>query len=937
MQKARSFLPRPLFGALLLILGSLPGIKAQQVTCTGSFGDPVINITFGSGSNPGPALKAATTSYQYVTTYCPSDGYYTVTNSTNGCFGNTWHNITADHSGKPNGYFMLINASYQPSDFYLDTVKGLCANTTYRFAAWIANVLPPSSCNSAGIQPNITFRVETTTGTVLQSYNSGNIPSSSAFTWKQYGLDFTTPAGVSDVVLRMTNNSVGGCGNDLALDDITFSPCGPKVQAGITGGNGSNDVQFCIDAQSAVACNGTVSPGYAAPDYQWQVSTDTGATWTDIPGQQTTTYTRNPTPAAGLYQYRLAVSEGGNIAQSTCRVASNVITVTVNPKPTPAAGNNGPVCEGATAMLNAVGGGQYDWTGPNGFTATATTPSISIPSVSPAAAGVYNVTVTSTAGCTQTDLTTLVVLAVPLTAFAPGNPACEKSLLPFIDQSAAASGQSLIKWRWDFGDGSSDTLQNPVHVYAGTGSYTVGLIVTTDKGCSNTAFTRSVTVHPLPLPDFSLPEICLADPLAVFNDSSRIADGTEAAFSYQWNFGDPNADAGHPNGSVQKNATHKYQAAGPYSVRLSVTSGDGCIKDTVKSFTINGDNPIAAFTVGNAALLCSNVPVMITDGSSVSPGRIIKTEIYWDYLQDPTVRTTDEDPAPGKEYSHSYPYFSSPATVTHQIRFVAYSGQTCLQEMPRSVTINAAPRTQFDGLPPVCEEVAPYLITAGRETEGIAGAGIYSGLGIDGDGLFTPRVATPGIDTLHYTFTGANGCFSRSDQTILVYPQPHADAGPAEYFLEGGEMTLEGSGSGNNISFSWSPADSILDNPHIARPRISPHDNIVYTLKVVSADGCMDSSKVQVIVLKIPIVPNAFSPNGDGINDTWVIRYLNEYPAADVQVFNRYGQPVYHVIGYTTPWDGTYHGQPLPVGTYYWIINPKNGRKQFSGSVTIIR
>jgi len=85
------------------------------------------------------------------------------------------------------------------------------------------------------------------------------------------------------------------------------------------------------------------------------------------------------------------------------------------------------------------------------------------------------------------------------------------------------------------------------------------------------------------------------------------------------------------------------------------------------------------------------------------------------------------------------------------------------------------------------------------------------------------------------------------------------------------------------------------------------------------------------------VVPNAFSPNGDGINDTWVIRYLNEYPQADVQVFNRWGQPVYHITGYTTPWDGTYKGQPLPVGTYYWIIRPGNGRRQISGSVTILR
>jgi gliding motility-associated-like protein len=54
-------------------------------------------------------------------------------------------------------------------------------------------------------------------------------------------------------------------------------------------------------------------------------------------------------------------------------------------------------------------------------------------------------------------------------------------------------------------------------------------------------------------------------------------------------------------------------------------------------------------------------------------------------------------------------------------------------------------------------------------------------------------------------------------------------------------------------------------------------------------------------------------------------------------VYNRYGQLVYRSTGYNTPWDGRYNGTPLPFGTYYWIINPKNGRAAITGSVTIIR
>src|SRR5689334_5692514 len=93
--------------------------KAQL--CSGSLGDPIVNITFGAGPNPGAPLSSAATNYLYTATDCPNDGSYTVRNSTANCFSNSWHTLTSDHTGNPNGYFMVVNASYQPSSFYVDT------------------------------------------------------------------------------------------------------------------------------------------------------------------------------------------------------------------------------------------------------------------------------------------------------------------------------------------------------------------------------------------------------------------------------------------------------------------------------------------------------------------------------------------------------------------------------------------------------------------------------------------------------------------------------------------------------------------------------------------------------------------------------------------------------------------------------------------------
>jgi len=83
-------------------------------------------------------------------------------------------------------------------------------------------------------------------------------------------------------------------------------------------------------------------------------------------------------------------------------------------------------------------------------------------------------------------------------------------------------------------------------------------------------------------------------------------------------------------------------------------------------------------------------------------------------------------------------------------------------------------------------------------------------------------------------------------------------------------------------------------------------------------------------------IPNAFSPNGDNINDRWMIEALNKYPGCRVTVFDRYGQLLFYSEGYEYPWDGSFNGKPVPIGTYYYIIDLKSGEK-ISGSVTLLK
>ena len=118
-----------------------------------------MNITFGTGYVNPNSIPGFKTNYTYLNTVCPNDGQYTIASSSPSCFGNNWWALTEDHTPNDiNGNMMIVNASYNPGDFCVDTVDGLCNAVTYEFAAWLLNLMiKPNS-----ILPNITFSIETT-------------------------------------------------------------------------------------------------------------------------------------------------------------------------------------------------------------------------------------------------------------------------------------------------------------------------------------------------------------------------------------------------------------------------------------------------------------------------------------------------------------------------------------------------------------------------------------------------------------------------------------------------------------------------------------------------------------------------------------------------------------------------------------------------------
>jgi gliding motility-associated-like protein len=118
---------------------------------------------------------------------------------------------------------------------------------------------------------------------------------------------------------------------------------------------------------------------------------------------------------------------------------------------------------------------------------------------------------------------------------------------------------------------------------------------------------------------------------------------------------------------------------------------------------------------------------------------------------------------------------------------------------------------------------------------------------------------------------------------------------------------------------------------------IRPQETTEYILTVTGQGGCVTKDAMIVTAINRMMPPNTFTPNGDGINDYWVIKNAEQYPESVVEVYTAAGQKIFRSVGYGQPWDGSFRGNPLPAGTYYFTIEPRNGRKRFAGYVTLLR
>ncbi|MGF1926283.1 MAG: gliding motility-associated C-terminal domain-containing protein, partial [Bacteroidia bacterium] len=339
---------------------------------------------------------------------------------------------------------------------------------------------------------------------------------------------------------------------------------------------------------------------------------------------------------------------------------------------------------------------------------------------------------------------------------------------------------------------------------------------------------------------------------------------------------------------------------------------------------------IEVVPLGNANFdipdICAGATVQFFDNSNISGNSIAQ----WKWEFDGVVKT-DKNP------THIFT-----TKGLHTITLAVANAAGCWSDVT-SRTVNVTkdfPKLEFLQPQPVCLTGGLSQFVASEKIGLVLASSKFTGKGVNAAGVFNPITAGVGIHKITYTFSSVEGCTDSISKNVEVYATTVIDAPATVYILAGGQRVIpaaiQSPNANYNYKYKWSPSIG-LSNDSIINPVVSLDSDTEYTL-TISIDGfCEISKKVFVKVVGQLSPPNSFSPNGDGINDVWNIASLDSYPSSEITVYNRAGQRVFVSKGYLVPFDGNFNNQPLPVGVYYYKINPNNGRNTISGSLTIIR
>lgn len=539
------------------------------------------------------------------------------------------------------------------------------------------------------------------------------------------------------------------------------------------------------------------------------------------------------------------------------------------------------LCSGTSLRLRAFGGLAYTWYPATGLSCT-TCPD---PQAAPWQTTVYTITATNAYGCISSD--TALVEVKPRTR------------IDISGSAAICDGDTTVltatggsSYRWFPGQFTScDTCATTAIFPDITTTFTVQF--KDSFGCNfDTLF--AITVLPLPVVQHA------PDPASICpGDSVTIT--LSGAQSYRW--------VTHPSLSCDTCATARVYPTQSLVFEVEGTNIFGCRSTHLVPVTVH---PVPLPALQGDTTVCQ--------GDSVSLASITGVNWTWSsanaLLQCTNCRETSV-------------VLNAPATI----RLTVIDQNGCRGEDSMRIDLHPAMRIRAEPDTAVCVGDSVWL----RANNNLH----YQWMGPFPGGVSAPgplHFAPPLPGWVLCIATDNYGCKGRDSVFVDVLPLPFADAGPDQSTLQNIPVMLQGSGPG---SYRWEPA-ALVNPPHIATPMVSPPASQWFTLWISDVAGCTnyDTVWVEVIDPGEVRIPNAFSPNGDGMNDLFYPVVPIYYDIELFQVFSRWGQLIFEGKGHMAVWDGTFNGQPQPLGTYVYqvqIQTPYGYPIHLKGNVTLVR
>lgn len=896
----------------------------------------------GCNSNNGTgtvSVSGGTPPYSYSWNSTPVQTTQTATGLASASYTVT----VTDSNGCVNTSAITLGMDPQPDVEVSAGVNPLCDSTKLNWASW-ASV---NSTTGVGvISSDLSVTVTKPTGglsTTGGMFNPGVFPT-------QYDVPVNNTAIRNDLAGLFTFcfnrpvvnpqialSSIGNSGNSVQINtsvpyQVIWQGVGmsyPNNMAFI-GSEGYTIIQFpgvhtCISfdyLQSETYCNlafGTLDTNCQAVNPppicagQSDTLTATGASgysWTPAAGLNTTTGAVVIATPAVTTTYYVTGSNGTNCTDT------DSITITVNPAPAVSITGDTVLCSGDSTILTVSGGGSYFWKPDNSADSSIT--------LSPLNTTTYTVVVTNPSGCGDSATVNVIISPLPIAQFSVP-PVCRTEQSVFTN----ASTGNITSWNWDFDDNTlGSSIQNPVHTYSTCDSFAVTLVVTTVDGCVDTA-TNTARVYCLPLADFSFANACMEQSVA-FTDLSAVSGGTITAWS--WDFGDTTT-----LGTTQS-PSHAYENYGIHTISLITTTNQGCRDTSTQDITIH-PLPVITFTADN---VCAGSIVNFENQSTIPAPYMLQSWV-WDFADGTPVYNNPN-------ILHPYP---TPGVYTVELTVISDYG--CADSLLDTVIVHPNPVVNFSATDTI--GCAPLCLSF-QDMASIAAPGTNSqwnwNLG-DSSGTVTSLAFdhcydnasphAPAYYSVSLSVTSDSGCVTTltKNNYITVLPNPLAQfTADPEISIVYPVVTIADQSLGADF-WSWDFGDT--DTSSLSNP--PPHTyadtgSYVITLIAENQYGCWDTANRNVIVEPTFtfFIPNGFTPNGDGVNDSFGGQgtFIRNYT---MSIFDRWGNFIFRTDAIEKPWDGTAnHGKErAQQDTYVYVIEITDFKKQkyrYKGIVTLL-